>query len=174
MTAAVTIAARLAPVRGALLADAAATAEEMLARATAERDETVARAEGEVATAVEQARHRAEVSARAHADEAIARARREATTAMLRCEAELRQELVDAVDERLARLRDGDRYPRLLDGLERLAKTQLGDSAVIERDAAPDGGVVASVGGRSVDYRLGALARRAVDALAADWEASWQ
>ncbi len=63
-------------------------------------------------------------------------------------------------------MRDDPRYPALLDHFEAVAREQLGDDAVIERDPIPGGGIVAELGSRRVDYTLPQLADRALEVLA--------
>lgn len=161
----------LVPVRDALLTDARAEAERLIAAARRDADEIVAAAEAEVAEQVATARRRAARTEQAGAEREMARARAAAHAALLTAERDLRQRWIDRVHERLPELRSDDRYPVLLARLEALARTQLGADARIERE--PDGGFVALAAGRRVDYRLGALATRAIDGLAEEATGSW-
>jgi vacuolar-type H+-ATPase subunit E/Vma4 len=165
--------ASLEPVRDALLADADADAERIVAEAERAADELVDEAERDADAAIENSRRHAEASRRARADQALARARREAHLAIQQARADLRRQLVDRVHTAAEGMRDDPRYPALLDHLEDLARSQLGDDAVIQRDPVPGGGIVATAGGRRVDYRLHVLADRALDAIADDVDVLW-
>lgn len=161
----------LAPVHEALLGDARAAGEEIVADARRHADELVAEAEAEVDEQVAAARRRAELTERARADHELARARGDAHRAVLETERDLRERWIERVHERLPELEVGESGARLVERLEQLARQQLGDQATVERD--PEGGVVAAAGGRRVDYRLSALADRAVVLLAEEAAASW-
>ena len=160
------LAQALEPVRLALLADARSEAEQLIAAARAAGDTLVAEAEQRADAAVEQARRRAVLAGAAQADQAARRAHRVGHRAVLHTEDEQRRQLVDRVRSAVAGVRTDARYPELLDHLEQLARTQLGDGAVTVRDPEPDGGVVATDGPRRVDYRLPALADRALRSIA--------
>jgi hypothetical protein len=116
-------------------------------------------------------RTRSSAPAGARADRAVDVARREAHAALLGSEAEIWDELADRVHRAVASMPDDPRFPALIDALERLARRQLG--AEVTFDQCPDGGFVATAGGRRVDYRLGALADRVLDLIADDVGASW-
>lgn len=161
----------LAPVRTALVDDARAEAEALVAAARRDADQLVAAAEAEVADQVDDARRRGERTARARAERELARARGEAHARVLAAESELRDRWIERVHERLPELRDGPDHDRLAERLEQLARTQLGDDATIEH--AADGGIVATSRGRRVDYRLAALADRAVELIAEEATRSW-
>lgn len=163
----------LGPVRHALLADAEADAERIVAEAERAADELVGEAERGADAAIENSRRHAEASRRAQADQALARARREAHLIIQQARADLRRQLVDRIQTAAESLRDDARYPALLDHLEDLARSQLGDDALIQRDPVPGGGIVATAGGRRVDYRLHVLADRALDAIADEVEGLW-
>jgi vacuolar-type H+-ATPase subunit E/Vma4 len=163
--------ATLAPVRRALLEDATAEGERLVAAATADAHDVVAAARADVDEAVERARHKAAAAAAARRERELATARRDAHGMILAERAALRRSLIDRVHAAVAALPDDPRYPELVDRLVRLARDQLGDDAVVTDD--PDGGFVASVGPRRVDYRLAALADRAVDAAAEEVAGLW-
>ena len=167
------VAAQLAPVKRALLDDARARAATIVDDAHARADAVVAAAQHEVDTAVEAAARRAALAARARADAAIARARRDQRGAVLRTEAALRRELRARLRRAVNELVDDPRYPTLLDGLERLARSQLGDGAVVQRDPLPTRGVVATDAGRRVDYGLDTIADRAFATLEEEVAALW-
>ncbi len=155
----------LQPVRAALLADAEREAAEIRAAARTAADALIAEAEREVATAVEQERERARRSARARADHNASDARRAARQLLQAAGESERTRLIQALHATIGRLRDDDRYPQLVDALERRARAQLGDGADLRRDPAGRGGIVGRAGPRSVDYTLDALADRALAAL---------
>lgn len=161
----------LSPVHDALLADARAEADALVEAARRSADELVAAADAEVHEQVTAARRRAERTERARADRELVRARGDAHRAILEAERELRQLWIDRVHERLVELLVDASHGRLVERLEQLARQQLGDGATIEHDT--DGGVLAASGGRRVDYRLSALADRAVELLAEEAAASW-
>jgi vacuolar-type H+-ATPase subunit E/Vma4 len=157
---------QLGPVRRALLEDARAAAAQVLGAARAEAQQIVAGAQQESDEAVERARQRAAAAARALSEQAQAAARRDAHGTVLRAEADLHLQLAAEVYAAAERLAQDPRYPLLLDHLEGLARSQLGEEAVVTRDPQPGGGVVATAGGRRVDYRLRALADLAMAAVA--------
>jgi hypothetical protein len=165
--------AQLAPVRRALLADAHVEAAGIVAAARAAADRVVTEARDEVDAAVAAARRRALDAAAARAAATLARARREHHTAVLRAEAALRDEVAERVRQAVRALPGDRRYPALLDRLGELARRQLGDDATIERDPAPGRGLLAEAAGRTVDYRLDALAERAFAAIEEEVAASW-
>lgn len=167
------VATSLEPVRRALLEDARHAADEIVADARRVADERVAAAQEEADEAIDEVRRRVEATAAARAEQARERARRAAHASVLRAHDELRHELVERVRLAMGELRRDPRYPALLDRLERMARDQLGSGTEIERDPDPDGGVVGSVGGRRVDYRLPALADRAVAAIADEVVTLW-
>ena len=161
----------LEPVRLALLADAQAEAAEIVGQTNAEAAGVVARAHADADAAVDQARRRAEDTIAAHAAMTVTRARREAHTTVLRAREALRRELVRRVGIAVEAMRDDERYPALLARLESLAGAQLGAATRIEYP--PEGGIVATVGPRRVDYRLATLAERELEQLADEVAALW-
>jgi vacuolar-type H+-ATPase subunit E/Vma4 len=167
------LAARLEPVRDALLADADAEAARIVAEARRVADDAVTSATHAADAAVEAAQQRSELAGRAHADLALARARNDAHTNILRTQEELRRELADRVHAAVDEVRDDPRYPALLDQLEVMVDSQLGSAAIIERDPDAHGGIIAVAGDRRVDYTLRALADRALDAIADEVAQLW-
>ncbi len=163
----------LEPVRRALLDDARRAADALVADARRAADDLVGVAQREADEALDRVRRRAAATAAAQAAQAREHAERDAHTALLRAHDDLRRELADRVRHAVAELRDDPRYPALLDRLEELARAQLGDDVDIDRDPDPDGGIVATAGGRRVDYRLPALADRAVAAIADEVVTLW-
>lgn len=161
----------LDPVRVALIQDAHDAADDIVRAARADADRTVASARHETDEALDRVRRRAEATARARAERARDDARRAANTDLLRTRDALRRDLATRIRDAVSRLPDDPRYPALLDRLEELAHDQLGSEAEIVPD--PDGGFVATAGGRRVDYRLNALADRALDAIADEVVRLW-
>ncbi|KPN18852.1 MULTISPECIES: flagellar assembly protein FliH [Arthrobacter] len=162
----------LEPIREAIRADAAAQSGRILD--TAERQAAEIRQRGR--SEAEQIRSRAEAdgreAARAEAQLRSARARRAAGGTVLAAEEELRGELRREVLAQAAALRSGPRYPALLDALRDQARELLGpDAHVVE---APAGGVTATLGSRSVDLSLPALADAALERHAGEVRSLWQ
>jgi vacuolar-type H+-ATPase subunit E/Vma4 len=164
---------QLAPVRTAVSSEAEAVAERLVEDARAAAERTVADARQDAERAIGARRAQLDAAARARAETALARARHEQRAAVLAAESELRDELARRVHVAVADLRDDPRFPELLDHLEQLAREQLGDGALVERDPDGAGGLVATAGGRRVDYRLDALATRAFDAVGAEVASLW-
>jgi vacuolar-type H+-ATPase subunit E/Vma4 len=162
---------QLAPVRQALLDHARQEGERLVAAARADADATVRDADDEVARAVEDARRRADATARARRASELVRARRERQAALLRAQAEWTDRLRAAIRSATATFPDDPRYPALVVRLEQLARRQLGDGASIEHPTV--GGVTASVPGRRVDYGLPALAERAFGVVAEEAGSPW-
>ncbi len=161
----------LEPVRQGLLDDAKAEADRIVSAATRDAEEVFATATAEADAAVDRASHRAEVSAQTHADQVLARVRNDGQRLVLSAQEGLRQQLIDEVHTAARGLVEHPRYPALLDHLESQARGQLGDDVLIDRD--PEGGLVAVAGSRRVDYRLSALASRALEALADEVAELW-
>jgi vacuolar-type H+-ATPase subunit E/Vma4 len=158
-------------VRDAVLAGARDEAAAVVAAARTRADAIVDDARQEVEAAVDVARRRAALAARARADAAIASARREHHTTVLGTEASLRRELQARLRRAVRELVDDPRHPAMLDALTRVARAQLGEDAVVEHD--PSGGVVATAGGRRVDYGLDAIADRAFATIEEEVAALW-
>lgn len=163
----------LEPVRVALLADAAAQAEELVAAASREVDASIAEVEQRCDREVEEIERRSARAARASLDQRIADARTEAHDAVLSARSRTHDRLVEAAHAAALAMRHDPRYPALLDHFEAMAREQLGDDAKIERDPTPGGGIVAELGSRRVDYSLLQLADRALDVLADEVARSW-
>ena len=169
----VSLVSLLDPVRDALLADARAEASRIIETVRAEADAIVALARSDAAEAVQQARRRAEATSAAHSEREMARARRAAHATVLQARDELWHELIRRLGSAAERMREDARYPLLLDRLEGVARSQLGDAAVVERDPQLGGGIVAVDGPRQVDYRLPALAERVLETLAEEVAGLW-
>lgn len=163
----------LEPVRRALLADATAQAEALVAAATRDVEASIAEVEQECDEQVTEIEQRSARASRASLDQRIAEARADAHEAVLAARARTHDRLVEAAHAAAIGMRGDPRYPALLDHFERVARDQLGDDAVIERDPTPNGGIVATLGSRRVDYSLPQLADRALDVLADEVTRSW-
>lgn len=168
-----TLSVRLEPVRAALLADASREADRILASATGEAADITASAEAEISDARKQAEGRGRRSAEARAAQLLAQARSDAHRNVLETKESIRQRLVAAVHEAALGLRDDERYPKLLDRLEAMARRQLGPDVTIERDPTDVGGVRASTANRRVDYSLVALSDRALQTMADEMARLW-
>ena len=164
---------QLGPLRDALLRDAAAEADRIITAATNSAKGVITTATARADAEVAQALHRAELSAQAHSEQTLARLRNDGHRVVLTTQQQIRQQLIDKVHSSTQGLRTDPRYGALLNRLEMLARSQLGDDAVIERDPQLDGGIIAQAGSRRVDYRLTALADRALDILADDVAELW-
>jgi vacuolar-type H+-ATPase subunit E/Vma4 len=167
------VATSLEPVRATLLADANAEAERIVREATRSADRLVNQAEHDADAEVVEVERRGEASARALDDQHVARARDEAHSIIMRTQEIFHQQLAEAVRDAALDLRNDPRYPALLDHFADVARNQLGDAAIIERDPEPGRGIIAVAGTRRVDYTLPALADRALDALSDETAALW-
>jgi hypothetical protein len=76
-------------------------------------------------------------------------------------------------DLELLRQTHDDRYERLLDRLEGLARGQLGPEAQVAR-AAEVGGLIATRGGAIVDYTLPAVVDRSLEELGGELSGLWE
>lgn len=164
--------AALEPVRRALLDDAREEAGRLVEDAKAEAEARVSAAETCAEQAVEQARRRARATAAARARRAIGVARRDAHAVQLEAESRIWTDVVERLHRAVDALPSDPRYSTLLDGLEQAARRRLGEEATIQRDPE-GGGVLASLEGRRVDYRLQTLADRALEALADEVAELW-
>jgi vacuolar-type H+-ATPase subunit E/Vma4 len=167
------VARQLEPVRRALLEDAATTADELVASAAREVDAMVHEFERQCDAEVAEVERRSAEAARASRDQHVTAVRRQRYEAVLAVRSEIRDRIVEAAREAARGLRSDPGYPALLDHLEAVARAQLGGAAVIRRDPEPDGGVVAELGTRRVDYSLPELADRALDALPDETRETW-
>lgn len=160
-------------VRGAVLADADDDAAEL--RAAAERDvaTAVAAARVEADHIVAEARSEGDAEARRVAVLEGARARRRAREEVLAARNAAYVRLLRESQETAVALRRDRRYPELIEALTRVALTQLGDAATVRRDDE-HGGIVATAGSRTLDYRLDAMAVRNVAALGERIEDLWR
>ena len=133
----------------------------------------MAKAGAEATATLDDARARGEDEARAAAAGELARLRREARERVLRTRRDAYDQLVEDAEQAVAGLRHDPEYERLLDALRHRAREQLGDAGV-EVEIDPEvGGLVARAGSHSVDYRLSAVAERALSDLGAQVDPRW-
>ena len=95
---------------------------------------------------------------------------------MLRARREAYDQLVTDAERAVAGLRLDPDYERLLAELRRRAREQLGGDDRVDIDVEIDaevGGLVARAGSHSVDYRLPAVADRALPDLGAQVDPRW-
>ncbi|MFJ7910482.1 hypothetical protein [Kitasatospora sp. NPDC096204] len=159
----------LAPVRAELLRTARAEAEAVLAEARRNAEETEAAARAEAEAVLAEARRQGVQDGRGVAAGELARARRAARTAELAARGEAYADLL-----RLATERARERYgadPAISTRLTERARDLLGPGARIT--AHPNGGLLADVPGRLVDFGLPTLTRRALERLGPEVEQLW-
>jgi len=160
-------------VRDALLADARRQAWTLSAAAEEAAVTAVGAAREEAAQMEAGARAEGEAEARRVAATEGARARREARERVLGARRAAYETLRSESRRAALALRGDPRYSDLVDGLARLAGHQLGEGADVRVDEQ-GGGIVATAGSRSVDYRLEPLADRCLAALGAEVESLWR
>jgi vacuolar-type H+-ATPase subunit E/Vma4 len=163
--------AALRPLRHELLRRAAADADRRTAAARADATRTVAQAQAEAADLLAAARMRGGAQARADlaADRAAAGRSRRADILDLQYQAY--EQLRAAGRAAVRGLRADPGYAEIRQSLSRLATTLLGPDATLVED--PDGGIVATAGGRRLDLTLAAIADRALEAVAPDMDGLW-
>lgn len=161
------------PVRRALLEDARVAGEE--AEAAAERDAraAVAAARQEAERVLAGARAGGDAEARLVRSAELARARRQARQLVLRARRDAYERARAAARDAASALRHDRRYATLVEALAEVARRQLGDDAAVTVDEEA-GGLVASAGTRTVDYRLPAIADRCLTAIGPGVEALWR
>lgn len=164
----------LEPLRAALRLQAEADARQRLADAAEQRDRILAEAQARARALIERARLTGERLAGAESQRRLAGARREAHELELAAQRSLVDELRRRVRDQAFALRGGPSYEALLERLQALARSQLGDHAQLTVDPPDRGGVIARRDSASVDYTLPALAERALDELAGRVEELWR
>lgn len=141
--------------------EAEAHAQQQLADARRRASDLVEEARTSARHAVAREMHRRHTEARRHAREQVLRARQEILE-------QLRTRVLDLLDD----WRSTGEYERFEQHLRSMARGQLGDRA--EMIDAEDGGVMARLDRRVVDYRLRAVVDRALDELADELEELWR
>lgn len=164
--------AALEPVRTELLRAARADADRRLAEAEACRARIVANAKARAEAIVAEARRRGGEDAADDAASVRRHARRTARADILATRTQIHDELRGRVVAGVLARREGPGYASLVDGMTRRARRLLGPDADIT--PAPEGGLVATAGGRRVDYSLTAVAARALDGLGGRAQELWE
>lgn len=161
------------PVRDALLADARRDADDL--RAAAERDAAAAvqSARDEAQGMLAAARAEGAAEARTVAAAELARARRHARELVLAARRDAYERARTETSRAASELRHAPGYTSLVEGLIEVAGRQLGEAAVTSVDDTA-GGIVASAGSRTVDYRLPAIADRCLAARGTELESLWR
>ena len=160
-------------VRDALLADARQAGDERRAAAIREAAATRDSARRSASQLLAGVREAGAAEARAVAARELARARRQAHETVLAARREVYERARSEARRAATSLRDAPDHAELCDGLASAARRQLGADASVEIDPEV-GGVVATAGSRSVDYRWPAIADRCFDALGAAVEELWR
>jgi len=160
----------LAPVRSELLARALADAERELSAAEAQAKTTVARAEEDARRVLDEARRQGAADGATAAALAAAQARRQARSTVLAAQRDAYEALIEQASERVRSLAGTADWPRLRARMATLARTELGDEAVVAESPT---GVVAQAGSRRVELTLDGLAVRLVEQLAAEVGELW-
>lgn len=156
------------------LDEARVAAELRLAEVRSAADAELARAASEAAATLAEAR--ADGTAEADREIAVARARerRQSQRTILGARRRAYDHLQAATVAATADLPLEPGYRALLDRLERWAREQLGEAALVRHGAAGGGGVVAEADGRRVDYSLAALAERCLREIGTEVEELWR
>jgi vacuolar-type H+-ATPase subunit E/Vma4 len=162
----------LAPLAAALLQRAREEADTLLSDADARAGAALAEARATAEGILAEARARGRADADAVLSAARARADRRARAIVLAAQREALDSARLAARRAVRGLRDEPDWPELREGLRRRAHEQLGPDAVLTD--LPDGGLVATAGGRRLDLSLDALADDVVAGLGADPAELWQ
>lgn len=162
----------LAALTSALLARARADAEAVLAEAEGQAAETLGQARATADGILAEARALGRADAEAVLAAARARAERQARAVLLSAQADALDSARRAARVAVRALREEPDWPALRAGLASRAREQLGPEAAITD--LPDGGIVATAGGRRLDLSLDALADDLVEGLGADPAELWQ
>lgn len=155
--------AALEPVRAAMLRQATQDAAAAVASATDAAAALIAQAQRDADALVAQATADGAAQAAPVAAAELSRARQAARSIALRADLAVRDEVVRRIKAAVLALREGPDYPQLFERLGVLAASAAGPGAVVT--AHPDGGVVATSGGVTVNCSLPRLADHAVTAL---------
>jgi vacuolar-type H+-ATPase subunit E/Vma4 len=163
----------LDPVRGALLAEARQEAER-LERQAADRAATqVAEAEEQVEELVGRARSEGGAAAELEAATELALARRRARALVLEARRAMYDEVRRKAHAAAQGLRAEPRYGDLVERLASRARQRLGAAAEVEFDPT-EGGVIARLGNRRVDYTLPALVEHCLAVHAIELDRLWE
>lgn len=153
----------LAPVRAALLAQADEQARRLRTEA-AEQADGIRQAAAKAAETVRAAaRAEGEAAARDTATATLHRRRRQARALVLQAQQAAYASLLDEVTDAVRRMTAEPGWPARAERLAALARDRLGPDTSVH--PAPDGGLSARAGSRSLDLSVPALARQAVTRL---------
>jgi vacuolar-type H+-ATPase subunit E/Vma4 len=164
----------LAPLRSALLSAAEAEADSAVLAAATEAKVELSVAEAQVAGLRARARAEAEGAAEKEALRVVGRAQSDGRRVVLRARRDVYDELCARVKAATPELRHEPTYGHLLERLQTIARTQLGDDATLDVDPPDVGGVRGFSGSRHIDLSLPALAERCLAARGPDLEAFWR
>lgn len=153
----------LEPVRAAMLRQAAQEAAAAVAVATEAAAAMIAQAERDADALVARAKLEGAAQAAPVAAAELSRARQAARSVSLGADLAVRDEVVRRIKAAVLALASGPDYPQLVERLSALAASAAGPGAVVT--AHPDGGVIATRGGVTVNCSLPRLADRAVAVL---------
>lgn len=159
--------------RDALLDDAKREAEATLDVADRETESAVSAARTEAENLLAASRREGAAEARRAVDGELAQARRRGREVVFAARHEVYEHLRQQIRRAAADLRDTPDHTTLVEALTQLARRQLGSDAVVTVDSEV-GGVVASAGGRSVDYRLPEVAERHLEEVGGVVEQLWR
>jgi hypothetical protein len=155
--------AALEPVRAAMLRQATQDAAAAVASARDAAAAMIAQAEADADALVAQAAADGTAQATPVATAELSRGRQAARSVTFGADLAIRNEVVERIKAAVLALREGPDYPHLVERLSVLAASAAGTDAVIT--AHPDGGVIATSGGITVNCSLPRLADRAVAVL---------
>ncbi len=162
----------LRPTVDSLLGTARAAAQAVLEQAHAGAAVRIAGARSQA----DEIRRQAVSDGRAAAEDSLEisrrQARRDARQRLLEARSAAYEELTDRTLAAALRLRTDPRYPELMRALEDIARSRLGEAAVVRE--APSGGVIAELDDRWLDLSLASRAQQAVQACAAEVAALWE
>ena len=164
----------LKPLRQAYVSRAKAAADETLIGARQQAASVIAAAHDEAERILDAVRKEGQDLADAQSSHERASAARRARTVLLSAQREAYQQFQRQALRRALALREKPEYSALLDHLQALARTQLGDRAEIDVDPQTVGGVRAANGRRLVDYTLPTLVERSISRLGEEVESLWQ
>lgn len=165
--------ADLGAFRDAVLAEAREHARQVREQAGPAADEQLRAARVDAAALVDEAQREGREAAQRQQRHERSEARRENRETVLAARGDAVEQLRYRVLEHLDQARDGAAYDGLLGRLETVARRQLGGRCEVEEDTEA-GGVLATAGGRRVDYRLPTLVERALADLGSELEELWR
>ncbi|MFH8680755.1 hypothetical protein [Streptomyces lydicus] len=162
----------LGPVRAALLRAAREEADRLRADARRDAAAVLAAAHAQAGALLREARRQGEAEGSRAAAAAVARARRTSRNDLLEAKARVRDALRRRVAEQVRQCRNEPTWAAARDRLVRRVRLALGADATVSEH--PEGGVVGTAPGRTVDLSLDAMAARALDRAGAEIESLWE